>query len=107
MLEREFPPPATLEERVEDILDLLVTLRSGTIGAKHEDVEKLSDMLEETLRDIASGRIPAGENIDRDDITRGLQAWQLRRDEEAMDRFKDNLDEDEDWPYRGVDPFKG
>ncbi|WP_085034095.1 Arc family DNA-binding protein [Ensifer aridi] len=107
VLEREFPPPATLEERVEDILDLLVTLRSGTIGAKHEDVEKLSDMLEETLRDIASGRIPAGENIDRDDITRGLQAWQLRRDEEAMDRFKDNLDEDEDWPYRGVDPFKG
>lgn len=92
---------------MEDILDMLATLRKGTSGAKHDNVERLSDLLEETLRDIASGRISAGDDIDRDDIIRGFQAWQLRRNEEAMDRFKDNLDEEEDWPYRGVDPFQG
>jgi hypothetical protein len=90
VLEREYPEPWPVEERVESLLEMMHILRGG---ATDERIMQLSERLKETVVGMVSGRI---KGLDEDVLSRvaqRVQDWEIRQAELELSGL--DLDEDE------------
>ncbi|TIL95210.1 MAG: Arc family DNA-binding protein [Mesorhizobium sp.] len=74
ILEREFPEPWTIEERVDQLHGLLTMLGHA---APKDSADEIIKHVHETLTAIATGRTTDVDEDTRGDILRGLARWDL------------------------------
>jgi len=84
VLEREFPPPITLEEQTRDLLELIASLKQGRVGGS---IDRIAEELFETLDAIRAGRIKMENNDVQRSIRKAFQAWEEAQFEKEQDRY--------------------
>jgi hypothetical protein len=97
VLEREFPEPWKLGDRVKQLLGAVAMLKDA--GDPDGLVDDLSAEIEKTLEGIASGRVVDVDEDKRSQIRRGLERWHEEQEEAGHNAFVMSLDEDETESY--------
>ncbi|RWM28503.1 Arc family DNA-binding protein [Mesorhizobium sp.] len=92
VLEREFPEPWTVEERVSSLLGLIATLKNAGSDSR---IDTLSQALEETVQGIVTGRMQGVDEEARRRIQERFETWQIERNEDAQVQYTHNMDDDE------------
>ncbi|WP_373413691.1 Arc family DNA-binding protein [Ensifer aridi] len=95
-LEKEFPPPVTLEERLADLANFVSMLKDSK--NPYEGVEDLIAEIQETLDKITSHKIPADPWFRRM-VNDRLTYWQ----EMELDDYRDKHES----PFREEPPYTG
>lgn len=93
VLEREFPEPLKLNDRVTRLLGALAILKSA--GDVTDLVDGLTADVQETLDGIASGRVTDVDEETRKSVQRGLSRWLEEEAEIHNNRFEMSLDDEE------------
>jgi hypothetical protein len=93
ILEREFPEPWSLEQRVAGLHGLVAML--GATDEPGALVEDLTSSLRETLQGIASGRVSGIDDETRAKVARGLDRWEEQHADLDRDAFEMSLDDEE------------
>lgn len=105
VLEKEFPPPASIGERVDDLLALLPALKKLDDNA---GIGNLIEGIHATLRDVASGRIKVESQQTRNEVRTLLHEWEHLQSENEFSRVAQFMDDEERVALeRGDDPFRG
>ncbi len=103
-LDDYFPAPATLEDRVNGLATLVAALKRGS--DLEAQVGEIADMIDKTLRDIASDKIPVTMSF-AEKVAKRVEEWDMEEYEAAQDRPFDDENystpsfPDEQWE----DPF--
>jgi hypothetical protein len=85
-LDRFFPAPATLEEKIDQLARLVAMLRHG--GDVEGRVDKLIEDLDDALRDIGANRIKAPKDF-RQRVYERVADWDIAVMEDESDPFDD------------------
>lgn len=93
ILEREFPEPWSLEQRVASLHGLVAML--GATDEPAAVVEDLASSLRETLQGIVSGRVTGIDDETRAKVSRGLNRWEEQYSELDREAFEMSLDDEE------------
>lgn len=93
ILEREFPPPLTLPEKIGQLLDLVYALRPG---AKYEVVDHLVEELRKTMDAIRDGRLEIDDEKVRNEIIWRFEKFEEEEVKEEWARYGAALDIDDD-----------
>lgn len=92
VLEREFPEPWPLEERLNELIEAMRVLGAGKGDQR---VEHFITQLEETIEGIVSGRATGIDSETRAAVMNTWSAYQLKRGEEQLDEHQSEYDEEE------------
>lgn len=105
ILEREFPPPLSLEARVDDLVGLVEVMRSE--GVKGDHIDRLNDELYEVLKGIAIGRVKGVDDDYREHVKEQLSGWEHEQMRDSENRYTENMDQEElDAMWLRGNPFK-
>lgn len=110
VLDMHFPAPQSLEHKIDELISMVAALKQG--NDMEEEVNGLIGELDNTLREISSGKIPVLESFKKE-VTKRLWEWDQARAEEedsaAYDPFDDenykNPLADRIGPFHPDDPF--
>ncbi|MBY3472069.1 Arc family DNA-binding protein [Rhizobium laguerreae] len=78
ILEREFPEPWSVEQRMDDLLRMLSVLNA----AEADEVDRFTNEVEETLRGIIGGRVDGLTDEQRERV---LRAYERYSEQQAHD----------------------
>jgi len=93
VLENEFPPPWSVEDRIEQLLGLLNVMKGS---ASNEAVGKFVDEVDETIRGIITGRIRGFTEDQKKHVARIFAEYDLERAADGDPTFNSkDLDEEE------------
>lgn len=82
-LERYFPAPATLEDKINQLADMVAALKRG--NDLESQIDDVVDEIDSTLREISDGKIKASGDF-REKVSRRIEEWDLDALEAANDR---------------------
>ncbi|PBB20568.1 Arc family DNA-binding protein [Mesorhizobium sp. WSM4313] len=109
ILEREFPAPASIEEKLSELLGVISILRKGRTA---EFFGRFSEELFSTLVDVANGRVKVDEDV-RGQVQTALEQWQQAEIENSRLRYTDRMDDEEHEVFERtgdttklIDPFE-
>lgn len=107
VLERHFPAPATLEDRIDSLARSVAALKRG--NDLEADVDNLVDEIDTTLREIYVGRVKTSDAFKKR-VTTLIEEWD---EAEAEQQNEENYDPFDDANYTSYghhlpkgDPFK-
>lgn len=87
VLEINFPPPATLEDRVAELARAVAQLKNG--NELEPAIDAIVDDIDATLRDVAYGKIGATKSF-KDRVSSIVEEWDRHESDIAqMDPFND------------------
>lgn len=103
-LEQHFPAPATLEDRVNGLATYVAALKRG--NPLEPQIDGIVDMIDKTLRDIASDKLPTTTGF-AEKVAKRVEEWDMEEYEAAQDRpFDDDLYSTPTYPDEAWrDPF--
>lgn len=96
-LERYFPAPATLAQRVDELAKKIALLRRSNVAGP--DMDDIIELLDITLSDVAEGKATDAPESFREKVSKRLLEWEMDEIEDAADPF-----DDANWPA-DEDPF--
>lgn len=97
VLERAFPPPATMEEKLSELIELTAALKGDD---SYHLVAKLVNAIDETLEDVSKYKIKARPRF-RDMVADRYE----RIKEEEQERLRDYYENQIDFSAGKDDPF--
>lgn len=90
VLEKHFPAPATLEDKISSLVEMVAALKSG--NELEDQVDTLVDEIDETLRRVSTGKIKASDSF-RERVSFRVHEWDM----EEVDRSANDPLSDESW----------
>ncbi|TIT10826.1 MAG: Arc family DNA-binding protein [Mesorhizobium sp.] len=91
LLEREFPPPASIKEKLDELLAVVGLLRHGRTA---EFFGRFSEELFSTLIDVANGKVKVDEEV-RLQVQSALEQWSEADRENAHMRYTERMSDKE------------
>lgn len=92
VLEREYPEPESLKDRLRDLMEFRSMLEQG---AADDTLRAIADTIEVMLNDIADGTLPVDDDRIKGEVHEALIQYTERKMEAEQDRYTENMDPEE------------
>jgi hypothetical protein len=92
LLDRHFPAPQTLDDKLDELATMAAMLKSG--GDPEQGVDRLIAEIHDAVTQISAGKIPAPADF-QDRVHKRLEKWETEQYDNAQDddydRFSDEV----------------
>ncbi len=87
-LDLHFPAPATLEQKVHELAEMVALLKRGS--GLEQEIDGIIGELDSVLRDVASDKIKGGGEKFSSMVAERIYEWDMDEAEQASDPFDDD-----------------